>query len=168
MFYLFDHLFAGRSSAFNFFLLLFLLFLFFLLLLILFIFICLLFFPLMRLLLIWFSFIIFVNSLLWGYFCFILFIIFVVGSSTLCDSLTWAWYYLFCFALGLAATHLQALGIGLHLFPPLSLVRESPSVVVLSLCILSPVTKPSFTIIKTSMKSFHLFCKSFPFTSLPF
>ena len=55
-------------------------------------------------------------------------------SSALCDSLAWV---------DLAVTHLQAFGVDLHLFPPLLLIRESPSVAVLSLCILSPVTKPS-------------------------
>ena len=113
---LFDHLLPGALRLLYFFLFLVLLFLLLLLLLILFIFILL-----------------FIFYLLWSYFdlflfycfccypsygvIFVLFCLFSVGSSTLCDSLAWAWYCLICYALDLAATHLQALGNGFRVFP---------------------------------------------------
>ena len=108
----FDHLFAGRSSAFNFFLFLILLFLFFLLLIILFI------------------LFVYCFSLLWGYFWFdlvllfllvpsyevifvyfcLFFCLFLVGSSTLCDSLTWeAWLPPICKLLELVFMSLSSL-----------------------------------------------------------
>ena len=90
--------FTGCLSALYFFLLLILLFFNFLLLLFLFNFI--------------FFVVICCYSLLWGYFLFY-YLFFSTGSSTLCDNMAWAWYYLICFALGLVVTHLQALGVGL-------------------------------------------------------